>query len=142
MKRPLLLTAVACCGLLASRAAAAGTLEVRLDHLRPEGSVQVALYRDALSWRQQRGAYAERSLLARQPGEVLRFDGLPPGRYAVGVRQDASNAFLLQPLQLALPRHGDSGGGGELPASFAHAAISVGEDDPSVLVHLYTDSRY
>ncbi len=135
-------TAVALCGLLAAAPAGAGTLEVCLDHLRPTGSLRVALYRDAASWHQQRGAYAERTLAAPQPSETLRFDGLPPGRYAVSAQQDPSHEMLLTPMQLALPRHGDSGGGAQLKASFERAAISVGEEDPSVRVHLYTDGQY
>lgn len=134
--------AIALCSLLASVSATAGTLEVRLDHLRPNGSLRVALYRDAASWQRRRGAYAERTLSAPQLSETLRFDGLPPGRYAVSAQQDSSHDLLLTPMQLALPRHGDSGGGTQLQASFERAAISIGDDDPSVRVHLYTDSRY
>jgi len=142
MNRPLILLAAVYCGLFTSLPTAAGTLEVRLDHLRPNGSLHVALYRDAASWRQQRGAYAERTLSAPQLSETLRFDGLPPGRYAVSAQQDSSRELLLTPMQLTLPRHGDSGGGTDLRASFERAAVSIGDDDPSVRVHLYTDSRY
>lgn len=138
----LLLAAAVCCALFTGPAGAAATLEVRLDHLRPSGSLHVALYRDAASWRRQQGAYTERTVRTPASSETLRFDGLPPGRYAVSARQDADDDALHGPLLLALPRRGDSGGGAQLQASFEHAAISVGEADPSVRVHLYTDSQY
>ncbi len=141
MKTPLILAA-ALYGLLAAAPAAAATLEVHLDHLRPNGSLHVALYRDAASWRQQRDAYAERTLPAPGPSETLRFDGLPPGRYAVSAQQEAIEEWLPQPLLLTLARHGDSGGGGLLRAAFERAAISIGDEDPSLRVHLYADSRY
>lgn len=130
------------CGLLAVTPAFAATLEVHVDHLRPNGSLHVALYRDAASWRRQQGAYAERTLRNPTPGETLRFDNLPPGRYAISAQQEAAEESLPQTLLLTLARHGDSGGGDLLRASFEHAAINVGDEDPSVRVHLYTDSRY
>ena len=132
---------LALCAALATTPASAATLEVHLDHLRPNGSLHVALYRDAASWRQQRGAYAERTLSTPAPSETLRFDKLPPGRYAVSAQQEVTEESLPQPLLLTLARHGDSGGG-LLRAAFERAAISIGDEDPSVRVHLYTDSRY
>ena len=134
--------AFALCAALATMPASAATLEVHLDHLRPNSSLHVALYRDAASWRRQQGAYAERTLPTPAPSEALRFDKLPPGRYAVSAQQEATEEWLPQPLLLTLARHGDSGGGGLLRAAFERAAISIGDEDPSVQVRLYTDNRY
>jgi uncharacterized protein (DUF2141 family) len=138
MNRPLRLAAL--CAALAGTPALAGTLEVRLDHLRPNSALHVALYRDAASWRQQRGAYAERVLPRPQPDETLRFE-LPPGRYAVSASQDADRSTLMA-MPMVLPRHGDSGGGAQMQASFERAAIRVEDADPDVRVHLYTDNWY
>jgi uncharacterized protein (DUF2141 family) len=134
--------AIVLCAVLAATPATAGTLEVRLDHLRPNGSLHVALYRDASSWQRQRGAWTERTLPHPGTSASLRFDDLPPGRYAVSAQQDAVEEWLPQPLLLTLARHGDSGGGTMSRAAFERAAVRVEDADPSIQVHLFTDSHY
>lgn len=133
--------AAAGCLLLAAIPLAAwpAGLTVRLDHLRPGAAVQVALYRDAASWARQRGALMQRRLLAQAPVARVRFDKLPPGRYAVSAMQDAGHG-VFEPLPLTLARYGDSGQGNALlHASFEQAALDLAGEDVSVPLHLFSD---
>jgi uncharacterized protein (DUF2141 family) len=126
---------------LASTSAMAGELRVHLDHLRPGATLRVALYNDARQWRRGGHPYAVRTAEPEAPVAVVDFADLPPGHYAVRVEQAASG-IAAEPPPLFLPRHGDSGRGGGIEASFEHAAIAVEDEDPEVRVHLYTDTRY
>lgn len=121
--------------------AQAGELQVRLDHLIPGAPLRVALYTSAAAWSRGGPAYAVRELKPAGLVELVDFQGLPPGQYAVRARQETAPASLdMGPLLLTLGRQGDSGGAQR--GSFERAAVPVADEDPQVRVHLFTDSGY
>lgn len=107
--------------LLADPVAAAG-LEVEVTNLWPSAPVRVELFADATAW--HGGApLASRAFIAQQRQQRVRFDGLPPGRYAVRAVQAGASAAATQRVLPA--RRGTSGGAFGNPVSFGRAAIEV-----------------
>jgi uncharacterized protein (DUF2141 family) len=130
-----LLAPIASCDL-----AAAASLDVEVSHLRPTTTVTVAVYPDAESW--NGGApLATRQFRAREPRQTLRIDGLPPGRYAVKVRQEPNPSSVELP-SFSVERHGHSGRAtSERRPSFERAAVEVGAEGARIPVHMFITGR-
>jgi uncharacterized protein (DUF2141 family) len=105
--------------------------ELRLANLRPMGLVQVEVYADAASWQRGREPAQRHRLPARDVSQVLKLEGLPPGRYAIRAWQPALAASQppLLPMGLAMPRRGYSRLplAHRAPPSFDSAAVELGE---------------
>lgn len=88
----------------------AATLDLQLSNLRPGGAVEVEIHADADSWEHGGAPQSQQRFVAREPRQQLRFAGLPPGRYAVRVRQHANPGGWLgrEPPSFAVPRLGYS----------------------------------
>jgi uncharacterized protein (DUF2141 family) len=86
--QPLLL---AC--LLAGQAQAAdGKLVVQLQGIQPgEGQLRASLYQEPETFRKEARALQRVSIPAQAGSAELRFDGVPPGRYAVMVYHDSND---------------------------------------------------
>lgn len=137
----LLRLAVLCTLPMAAQAANAASLDVQVTHLRPTKTVRVSVYADAKSWARGREPVISRVFEARDISQVLRIDGLAPGRYAIRVDQGPNRGPAEVP-SFAFERHGSSGNFGRYgSASFERAAVDVGADGASVSVHLFVSDR-
>src|SRR6185295_2695299 len=120
--------------MLAASAARAGTLEVDLTNLRPNGPVHVELFADAQSWQAGKPVTSQ-DFTATRFRQAVRFDGLPPGRYAVRAEQRGAPAAAALPF--AMVRRGTSGSPFNQRQPFNAVAVQV-IDDPKISVRLVT----
>jgi uncharacterized protein (DUF2141 family) len=100
------------------------TLEVELANLWVSGRVQVELATDAASWNGGEPT-ARRVFIAQQREHIVRFEGLPAGRYAVRAEQAATDPVRER---FCRGRRGTSGTGFGRPLSFEAAAVEVTGD--------------
>jgi hypothetical protein len=120
--------------LLLAPLAHAGTLEVDLTNLRPNGPVHVELFADAQSW-QAGKPLASQDFTATAFRQTVRFDGIAPGRYAVRAEQRGATAAVVP--RLAMVRRGASGSSFNQHMPFDAVAVQV-VDDPKISVRLVT----
>lgn len=116
-----------------------GALTVHVSQLRNDrGRVAVALFTSAKDFPDQRRALAGRLTRIRDGRAAVRFDGLPPGKYAVAVLHDENQNdemdfnFLGMPLE----GYGFSNDASALfgPPSFAAAAFTLRPRPSSITV--------
>lgn len=135
--------AIAGMALLLTGGAQAAALEVRLTNLRPTEWVQVSVYADEESWNRQRAPVAQRKVPAHDVIQTVRIDGLPPGRYAVRVRQDPNDGGVVEPASFAFSRRGWSRNSARQDRPiFERAAIEMGTEDRQLGIHMFVDSRH
>ncbi len=93
---------------LTATAAHAVDLTVRLDGVEPRGgSVQVGLFDSADNFARLADGVLEKQTVTADPdGTVVRFEGLPPGRYAVTAFHDANENGRFDKVLGLLPREG------------------------------------
>lgn len=141
-RKPLFLISALCLWPAWAGIAQAASLDVHLTHLRPTETVRVSVYRDARTWAEEREPVASRVVAARAVSQTVRITDLPPGRYAVRVRQDPNPGGLYEPPSFALARQGSSRNQGRYGVpGFDSAAVNVGADGARLSIHLFVSSR-
>jgi uncharacterized protein (DUF2141 family) len=137
----LIITSAICISALTVGIAQAGTLEVHLSHLRPNGTLRLSVYDNAQEWKAGHQALLTRVVVVNGFSQNVRIDGLKPGRYAVRAEQEADWHQLAPSLAFARIGYSDYASANGLP-SFEQAAVTVDAGDPVVSLHLYSSSRY
>jgi len=125
-------------GLLGAGAAQAADLNISIRNLRSDtGTVYVALYDNAESFKNRNKGLAGQYIPVHGSSVTATFRGLQPGRYALSVFHDESGSGKLDTNLLGLPteRYGFSRDAvGNLGApSFDAAAIDLKEDSSIVI---------
>jgi uncharacterized protein (DUF2141 family) len=121
-------------------AASAGTAVLDLEVAgitATEGRLMVALYPNAERYR--RDAMESRMVEARAGTMQLRFDGLPPGEYAIAVFHDRNGNGRLDTNVMGMPTEpaAFSGRGGAFgPPAWPQASFRLTADGARVLVRL------
>lgn len=106
--------AVACVIFLASAAARAddkAVLTVKVEHIAPRGgNLRLALYDEKSFAADDAPTIADRVVSATPPVQMVTFDGVPPGTYAIKMFQDANRngKFDFNWLGLPYERYGFS----------------------------------
>jgi uncharacterized protein (DUF2141 family) len=115
----------------------AATLELEVSGLRDTGGQVVAALFDDEEGFPTKGDLA-RTTMVVAAGEVVRFEGLPPGRYAVSLFHDANQNGRLDMWWFGPPKEGvassNDASGRMGPPSFAEASIEVGPADVKQVV--------
>lgn len=115
--------------LLAAGPAAAQDLTLNLSSRAEGGTLAVAVYRDADSFRRGEGAIVTRTVPRSGPVVTLTFRGLAPGRYAVAAFHDTDGNGDLSLWPIGLPREAygfsNDARGRFGPPPFAEAAFDL-----------------
>lgn len=103
MKRPVLLI-IASVALCLPGAALAGDLVLSLSTRDAGGTLAVAVYRDADSFRRSEGPFRTVTVPRTGPTTTVTIRDLPPGRYAVGTFHDTDGNGRLSTWPVGLPK--------------------------------------
>ena len=130
MKFPLTAaTAAAVLFATAVAAEAAATLTINLDCGSTDGRVMIAVFDSQDAYE---GRAAPVRQLAAQPGQPVRLEGLPAGRYAIKSFHDVNGNGKMDANPFGMPTEPfafSNGARGHMgPASWADAAFDVGAD--------------
>lgn len=140
MQRWLTLVTLPC--LLASHTHAAD-LHVNVHNVQSDkGNVMLALYDEAHPWLKNARNAQMISAISREKGSHVRlvFKDLPPGRYALSGYQDLNGNGELDSNAMRIPTEPVGFSNGALvrfgPPGFNDAAITLGEQDLNIDIHL------